>query len=149
MPANRQKPLPAWRPRSPRSKSGNRTAQARQVRQGTAPVAAGRTIQLVLKPKDSAIDVKQRDGKGKAEPTGAGLTSGRSRSHCRLLNRKYPDRGLQKKDGKDKPESAGANAGAIAIGHQKSLLAPTKFSEIEVRKQDGKGKQNSATASRS
>ena len=93
-------------------------------------------------------DQRQATGwQGQSESTGAGWTVGGRQKPLpapkpKISETRDQEKGRQRQTG----SSAGANAGAIAIGHQKSLLAPTKFSEIEVRKQDGKGKQDSATA---
>ena len=146
MPANRQKPLPALAPKIAALEVGKQDGTGKASSTSAGAVAAGRTIRLpVLKPKIPRSTSSNGTARAKQSPPApAGpwrKTEAIAGSEIENIRDRGQEKGRQRQTG-----VAGANAGAIAIGHQKSLLAPTKFSEIEVRKQDGKGKQDSATA---
>jgi membrane-bound lytic murein transglycosylase A len=107
-------------------------------------VAAGTQMPLpVPKPKIAGVDVKEQDGKGKAESANAGETTGRQKPSPELKP-KTPAIEAKKPDGKGKAQSA--NAGDTT-GKQKPLPASKpKTPAIEAKKQDGKGKTDSANA---
>ena len=96
----------------------------------------------MLKPKASAIDVKEQDSKGKAELGGGGWTVGEKQKLA--PKSKISEIGVRRQEGKGK---AGSAASKIAAGNQKPSPAPKlKNPEVEVEKQAGKGKADSASA---
>jgi membrane-bound lytic murein transglycosylase A len=116
-------------------------------------VAAGKEMPLpVPKPKIAAIEVAKQDGKGKAEPAGAGAaTDGRSmplpapKPKLAALEAKTKNAApeAKKQDGKGRVESA--NSGASASGRLMPLPAlKPRAPAIEAKKQDGKGKAEPA-----
>jgi peptidoglycan lytic transglycosylase A len=106
-------------------------------------VVAGTQMPLpVPKPKIAGVEVKEQDGKGKAEPANAGETTGRQKSSSGPKPR-TPAVEAKKQDGKGKTESA--NAGETT-GRQKPLPASkSKTPAVDAKKQDGKGKAESAS----
>jgi membrane-bound lytic murein transglycosylase A len=139
--ASRQNPLPAPMKISERE-------VRKQVTKGKAIsahideiAAGGKQKPLpVLKPKNSAIGVKEQDAKGKAESDGAGR-----RKLLPAPHRKFPVE-ARKQGANDNANSAGL--GEIAAdGKQKPLAAPkSKIRGIEIKKQDNKGKAEAVKA---
>jgi peptidoglycan lytic transglycosylase A len=107
-------------------------------------VAAGTQMPLpVPKPKIAGVEVKEQDGKGKADSTHAGETTGRQKPPPASKS-KTPAVEVKKQDGKGKAESASVGE---TTGRQKpSLASKPKTPAVEAKKQDGKGKTESASA---
>jgi membrane-bound lytic murein transglycosylase A len=105
-------------------------------------VAAGTQMPLpVPKPKIAVGEIKEHDGKGKAEPASVGETTGRQKP-LPASKPKTPAVEAKKQDGKGKTESASVSE----TGKQKPLpAAKPKTPAVEAKKQDGKGKTDSAS----
>src|SRR5262245_14350140 len=107
-------------------------------------VAAGTQMPLpVPKPKIAGVEVREQDGKGKAEPPSIGETAGRQKPSPGPKPKTLAVE-VGKQDGKGKAQSA--NAGDTT-GRQKPSQGPKpKTPAIEAKKPDGKGKTESANA---
>ena len=108
-------------------------------------VAAGKEMPLpVPKPRIAALEVAKQDGKGKAEPAGAGAaTDGRSIPFP-APKPKLAALEARKQHGKGRVEYA--NSGASASGRTMPLpVLKPKSPAIEANKQDGKGEAESAS----
>jgi membrane-bound lytic murein transglycosylase A len=106
-------------------------------------VTAGTQMPLpVPKPKIAGVEVKEQNGKGKAESAHAAETTGRQ-TPLPASKPKTPAVEAKKQDGKGKTESASVSE---TTGRQKPLPASKpKTLAAEVKKQAGKGKTESAS----
>jgi hypothetical protein len=96
----------------------------------------------VLRPKNSAIEVKKQNGKGKVETVGASPGASAPTRHKPLPASKPKISEIEARNHDAKGKADSTSVGEIASrGNQKSSLAPkSKTPRIEAKKQDGKGK---------
>jgi peptidoglycan lytic transglycosylase A len=148
------KPSPTPTPKIAAREAGKRDGQGKANSAQAGAIAANRPILLpVLKPKNSATAVKKQDGKGNAESAGAapGASAHGRQKQLPATTPKIAATEGGKPDAKGKKESAGIGASAAGRKEKPSLVQKSKApgievkKQIEVRKQNGKGKADAAS----
>jgi membrane-bound lytic murein transglycosylase A len=146
--AGREAPLPVPKPKIAALDVGKQDGkgEANSAKPG-ASAPGGQKPSSAPNTKTAALEAGNERGKGKANSANAGASATGKSIPSPVLKPKNAASEGKTPEGKAKVETVGAGSSAMSAGLRKSPPAPkSKAAEIEVKKQNGKGKTDSANA---
>ena len=144
--AGRGAPLPVPKPKIAALDVGKQDGkgEANPAKPG-ASGTSGQKPSSAPNAKTAALEAGTEGGKGKANSANGGASATGKSIPSPVLKPKNAASEGKKQEGKAKVETVGAGSSAVAAGPRKSSPAPkSKAAEIEVKKQNVKGKNESA-----